>query len=60
MLFLHLCKEINLGEPYSGAHSPIGFVRPLDSVVRGRQVVQADQPASPNNLLVVTFAKQEI
>lgn len=27
MLFLHLCKEINLGEPYSGACSPIGLLK---------------------------------
>lgn len=57
MLILHLCKEINLGEPYSGASFPIGFVRQVVSMAKGRQVVQADEPASQSQQ---TFAKQGI
>lgn len=57
MLVLHLCKEIHLGEPYSGARLPIGFVRQVVSMAKDRQVVQADEPASQSQQ---TFAKQGI
>lgn len=57
MLFLHLYKEITLVSPTQVLALPLvlwGRLSPWPGV----EVVQADQPASPNNLLVVTFAKQ--